>query len=63
MKKYSLTVTEDQAHAMGYALRNSIKETKAKPGYAEDEYLKDLVARLETSYTALDIAPETEVAA
>jgi len=63
MKTYTLTITEDQAHAIGYALRNSIKEIKAKPEFAKDEYFQELVARLESSYTALDIAPEKEVAA
>ena len=63
MKTYTLTITEDQAQATGFAIRNAIQFIKAKPEYSKDEYFQQLVHNLETSYTALDTAPEKEVAA
>ena len=54
MKTYNLTLTEEQAHAVGYAIMNAKRNLKDK----QDDHSKDLLRRLEESYEALDTAPE-----
>jgi hypothetical protein len=56
MKTYNVTLTEEQAHAVGYAImntrRNLLKDKQGNP---------DLIRRLEEAFQALDNSLETEV--
>lgn len=62
MKTITLELTEEQAEAVGYAIRKAAREVKAQPTFAADTYYRDLHSRLESSYTKLDTAPQKEVA-
>jgi hypothetical protein len=57
MKTYTMTVTEEQAEAIGYALMQSIKDNKSRRADG-DHHAADLVRRLEEAYRVLDTAPE-----
>ncbi len=63
MKTFTLTLTEDEAHAVGYALKNAVRALRAPAGplSTQDPHKKDLVLRLERSYSKLDTAPEGDV--
>ena len=57
MKTYTMTVTEEQAEAIGYALMHAIKHNKSRRADG-DHHAADLVLRLEAAYRVLDTAPE-----
>ena len=57
MKTYTMTVTEEQAEAIGYALMQAIRHNKSRRADG-DHHAADLVLRLEAAYRVLDTAPE-----
>lgn len=56
-KKYTVELTEEEAHAVGFA----IMKVKRELADQSDAHSQDLIRRLNNAYTSLDRAPETVV--
>jgi hypothetical protein len=59
MKTYQMTLTEEQANTIGYALMQTMSREKAKDKTVRDD---DMIARLAETYRNLDTCPELETA-
>jgi hypothetical protein len=56
-KSYRSTFTEEEAEAVGFAIKSQFRELKGK----SDEVSANLAARLQGAYDALDTAEEVTV--
>jgi hypothetical protein len=63
VKQYTITLTQGQADAVRFALRNALHDQTPKlRDCPEDPWRKSLVQHLEDTVLALAIAPGKEVA-
>ena len=60
MKTYTLTLTEDEAHALGYTIRKELRTMREVLEQYRDAVATDRIARLESAYSKLDASEERE---